>query len=69
LEGVLRYSDERLLGRLPVTGVDADDRDLGRQRQCVCDLVQGIPLYAVEVVDGDDERQPLGLEVVQRRER
>src|SRR5687768_9906960 len=68
-EGVFGDLHQRTLGLLAVAGVEADDRHLGRQRQRGSDLLGGIARHAVELVDGDDERDALGLEVVQRRER
>ena len=57
------------LGGLAVPRVDRDDRHLGGQCQGVRDLVERVLLDALELVDRHDERQPLVLEVVQRRER
>src|SRR6478609_4268901 len=60
---------ERTLGLLAVAGVEADDRYVGGQGQRGGDLLGGVARDTVELVDGDDEGDALGLEVVQRRER
>src|SRR5262245_17305574 len=60
--------DQRGLGRVAITGVDGDDRDVLAQRQSLADGMSGMPWCPVEFVDRDQKRQLAGLEEVDRGE-
>jgi phytoene dehydrogenase-like protein len=64
----LHQRDQHAFNRSEVTGVAQHERVAGVEVQRVPDLLRIVARGVVEAVDGDDERQPARLEVVDRGE-
>src|ERR1700735_2129118 len=64
----LHQRDQHALDRRDVTGVAQNQRVAWVEIECLPDLLRVVAGGVVEAVDGDDERETPGLEVVDRGE-